>query len=577
MAVLLCAAWLSLGATVPLTGTIQDPAGRPVAGARVWLGDTNATNKGPEVLATAKTDEQGRFQLERADDLVGRGGLWSPTLWAYKPGFHVACIEFKGSLPGASEPVRLVLGTPASISLRVVFPDGQPAQGAQVRFAAFDYRRFKTPGPPDGMLDQLAVTTDNDGRCTLDGFTPAEILGLDVTARGQLVQCLPIDPDTGTVSLRPLGRLKVRVVADDPKAVRGWTITAWSRPVEPGYRGPYTTHWVRETTGEDGRVEFQPIAQGQVDWEIKAPEGTNYLVTRLPRASIRAGEAEAVEIKVGRAVRVEGSVVEEPGGAPVPGVTIDMDSLTHSNGRVNRLVTDAQGRFSTLLLPGQARFSFWTHAMPKTHFLPPHTPHWADFQVQEGIDRQTFAPPRLRRAVQVRGRVVDEAGRPAAGVYVVDSWTSAEYGRNPNSNRVETDGRGEFVMGNIAPKSEVKLSASSGSVAESESVTVPTAGEGGPITLRLIKRPTLASLAVFLDPTDDRWPLPRSGSRCARSTPHPDQKVNSRFKGCRMYAPVATADIKRPTSFPSASSIGSRQRRLDTSPESRSGSPRRPA
>ena len=139
------------------------------------------------------------------------------------------------------------------------------------------------------MLDQLAVTTDNDGRCTLDGFTPAEILGLDVTARGQLVQCLPIDPDTGTVTLRPLGRLKVRVVADDPKAVRGWTITAWSRPAEPGYRGPYTTHWVRETTGEDGRVEFQPIAQGQVDWEIKAPEGTNYLVTKHPgRQSGRA-------------------------------------------------------------------------------------------------------------------------------------------------------------------------------------------------------------------------------------------------------------------------------------------------
>ena len=126
------------------------------------------------------------------------------------------------------------------------------------------------------------------------------------------------------------------------------------------------------------------------------------------------------------------------------------------------MVTDAQGRFSTLVLPGKVRFSFSFHDMPKTHFLPPQTPHWADFEVQEGAERQTIAPPRLRRAAQVRGQVVDEAGKPAAGVSVEGLWTSAEYGRNPNSIRAETDGRGEFVLGNIAPKSEVKVSASCG-------------------------------------------------------------------------------------------------------------------
>ena len=113
-------------------------------------------------------------------------------------------------------------------------------------------------------------------------------------------------------------------MADDPKALPGWEITARSRPTEPGYRGPYTTHWVRETTGEDGRIEFPPLANGQVVWEIKAPEGSNYLVDKQPGATIRAGGMEEVEIKVLRAVRVEGTVLEEPGGAPIPGVTIDL-------------------------------------------------------------------------------------------------------------------------------------------------------------------------------------------------------------------------------------------------------------
>ena len=156
---------------------------------------------------------------------------------------------------------------------------------------------LKAPRPPDGMLDRLAATTDADGRATLDGFAPADIFAIDVTAPGQLVQCLPIDPETRTIALRPLGWLTARIVADDPKALRGWTITARSRPTEPGYRGPYTTHWVRESTGDDGRVAFPAIAEGQVLWEIKAPEGSNYLVLKQPGATIRAGETEAVEIQ----------------------------------------------------------------------------------------------------------------------------------------------------------------------------------------------------------------------------------------------------------------------------------------
>ena len=52
---------------------------------------------------------------------------------------------------------------------------------------------LKAPRPPDGMLDRLAATTDAEGRATLDGFAPADIFALDVTAPGQLVQCLPID------------------------------------------------------------------------------------------------------------------------------------------------------------------------------------------------------------------------------------------------------------------------------------------------------------------------------------------------------------------------------------------------
>jgi hypothetical protein len=489
MALWIPVAWLALGMTVPLSGTVVDAAGQPVAGATVWLGDTIATRQGPEVLATAETDDRGNFRLERAEDLAGRGNMWSPTLWAYKPGSRVASIEFKGNLPGADEPVRLALGPPASTPVRVLQADGKPAKGVRVRLIPM---AVKVPRPPDKLLDRLATTTDADGRVTLDGFAIADLSALDVTVEGQVVQSLPIDRDTGTVTLRPLGRLKARIVADDPKALPGWTITASSRPTEPGYQGPFRTHWARKTTGEDGQVEFPPLAEGQVLWEIKPPEGLSFLVEKQPSAAIRAGDLVEVAIPVRRGIRVEGAVREEPGGAPIPGVKVDVATLRTGSRTVEWIATDSRGRFSTLVLPGTVRFSFSVFDMPKDYFLPPGTQHWLDFEVKEGEKERECTPPPLRKAAQVRGRVMNEAGEPAAGVTVMGSWNSAEYGRNPNTIHAVTDARGEFILGSIAPKAAVSVSATRGRVASSVSLTVPSAGEGEPITLRLKKRPSVA-------------------------------------------------------------------------------------
>src|SRR5262249_9747759 len=140
------------------------------------------------------------------------------------------------------------------------------------------------------------------------------------------------------------------------------------------------------------------------------------------------------------------------------------------------------------------------HEIPKDYFLPPRTQHWVDFEVKQAEERHEFTPPRLRKGTLVRGKVVDDDGKPAAIVDVTGQWTSAEFGANPNSVRAQSDRRGEFVLGNVAPKSEIRISASLGFAAESETLTIPSAGEGGPVTIQLKRRPTLALAGRVLGP-----------------------------------------------------------------------------
>ena len=131
------------------------------------------------------------------------------------------------------------------------------------------------PWPPAPLLDRIATTTDADGRAVLDGFRPEDVFRVDVAIEGFVTQghsFTPPGPEEKTVSLRPVGRLSARFVADDPNAVRGWTLTACTTPDEPGYRG-CVDQLVRETSDEAGRVDLPAARRGADQLEGRAARG----------------------------------------------------------------------------------------------------------------------------------------------------------------------------------------------------------------------------------------------------------------------------------------------------------------
>ncbi len=479
-----------LGVAAPLNASVTDASGAPVEGAVVWLANQYGSD-GVEVLASGKTDAQGRYTAKRPDEGSGpRARLLA--LWAYRPG---ACIGVK-LLPAGDEPITVVLGPAAKTPIRVFNADGAPAQGARVRLG---HRRSQPPYLPVPLGDQIAVTTDAEGRAELEGLRPDEVAALDVTVEGLVTQChafAPTSPDEKTVRVRPVGQLVVRIVADDPNAVRGWTVTAWSAPDDPEYQGPHTS-WVKSTSDDLGRVNLRPIAAGWITWRIVPPANSLYRMASPPRASVRGGERTEVTFTPQRGVPVEGTV-REPDGAPVSGVKLHIMTL-RGGGTNETPETDAKGKFSCVMLPGSLRVTISEFDLPKTHFQPPIHPTWVDFTVKKDDETYTLTPFELRRAVLVRGTVLDEDGKPAAGANVQGHWTHPDYPGQGGSSTASTDARGAFELPRIPPGATVKVSASRYMRAESPTVTVK-GGDDTALTLTVRRFETFALRGRVLGP-----------------------------------------------------------------------------
>jgi hypothetical protein len=94
-------------------------------------------------------------------------------------------MRFAGTMPGADEPVRVVLGPPTGTEVHSESPDVASVAGARV-----NVQRIKS-GPmsvPDRVADLAERATGPDGVAILDAFDPEDVGAVDVIAKGYGIQ-----------------------------------------------------------------------------------------------------------------------------------------------------------------------------------------------------------------------------------------------------------------------------------------------------------------------------------------------------------------------------------------------------
>lgn len=462
-----------------LAGSVTDPDGRPIAGARIWKEQGLPTAGDVPPPSTASRSD-GSFQL--AASIEGE------KLVLCAEGF----LKETATVARQGETLRITMQPAATIRGRVLGPDGSPLPGVRI----FPQRAGEGPScfpyeEPPPCPSGAPADSDSAGRFVLGPLLPgwytlradapglqngvqeairaeagAVVDGVEIRLpAGVAVTGRVLDPD-GV----PIPRVQVGALSDMGGV---WTRTAadGSFRVEAAAAGEVTLFF--RTPGDlvaeqrdvvvpaDGlRADFT-LSAGEPSLEIHGrvldPEGTPVEGALVSLDAVRVHSSwdgsfvlrspgkphpsRPIEIAVEKGGFARSRTFVVPAGARVPSVTIYLEKGATIAGRVLGLTGREENPVQVLLtLPGEneSRLSVPVDAAERFRLGPVASGTWRVLAETWGIDwtvekQVTIEPGQTEVLVDlevppvhtVSGRVLDPNGQPAAGIQL--ELRAAEY------------------------------------------------------------------------------------------------------------------------------------------------------
>jgi RNA polymerase sigma factor (sigma-70 family) len=493
-------------------GSVVDAAGKPVPQAHVALlarrKHTHRAGDGiivPEALAQGRADGDGRFRLILPR--TSKEHFWSTFVNAIAEGHGLGLEAFDADAARPEVTIRL----PAEQVLRGRLLDlqGVAAPGVTVQVSRLAGDVFKGHGQelwysqaPTGLKAWPgAVVTDAEGRFTLRGVPRDASVTLQMDGDRFAVQQLVINPDAQMRNLlehEKRNRFHTPPVIETKQPMPGQPLEiAWSLVpahvlhgtvtyADTGKSVPnarlvcfvghghfYLTHEARKDyrAGPDGR--FRIVNEPGTHLILVAyPEaGTPYLLQTTEFAWPGPNVPQhRLDVKLSRAVLVQGKVTEGPSGKPVAGASVEFVPRRDGNalyrkgviGPLNDLkqiaVTAADGAFTLPVLPGTGQLLV---NGPTLDYLRMETTERKLSTAKDGgrryypnalvaLDLKPDTATHqlavsLRRGVTVKGKVVGSDGKPATDLRIFyRSYIPQGYTTEPMPTLEPRDGRFEL-------------------------------------------------------------------------------------------------------------------------------------
>ena len=430
---------LPLGQGGQIAGRVLDPRGDPVPNAHVvvtWV-IQNALNSIvtepsvlPEIEREVRTDDEGRFRIERLEP------GWKTVILKAPNGATAAHPRLKIDDGKTFDVGDWQLTGTHFIGGRVLWSSGQPVVGTRVVAAPF--------GRPEGRQ----AITDADGRFKLEHLPHAPNYAIGTMVPGLPVALetkVTLDSDEHEIRIATPARLRGRVVDEDSgKPVTKFRILTTQKPTGVWIQdliAKQVTRALGPTPFEDaeGRFVFERMAVGSFTLQFTASGHPPHQT----QVDIAVGDDKELVIKLPSGKRAVGEVVGTD-GAPIanarvfvykPGVlaTLDMRALDRSlRQRMPATTADDEGRFQ---LPPQSPGTY--DLVAEADGKRPGIVKGARLGHEDVEGVRIVLPPSTRITGHIVGpqgqRLAEEVG--VAAVFSDYSWTWGD-----------TDERGHFAF-----------------------------------------------------------------------------------------------------------------------------------
>lgn len=334
-----------------LRGVVRDPAGVPIAGARISFNGWHA----------ATSDGDGRYALP-----IGTGTDLRPLL-ASAPGYREELVEIAVQDDAREHELDLVLEPAATITGHVRDAQGRALAGVAVK-ASGSFVKHVSDADGGFVIDHLEPRTSH----RIEAESPGAGRAAQIARAGDVIELV----------LRPGLRIAGRVR------------DAQGRPIAGAAIGMYRSTSgvvVKAWSARDGAFTLEDLEPGALELVVSRRGWARTLL-----ALELSGDRDDLLVDLERGRTVRGRVLDED-GAPLAGVNVFVNLAREVDARTvgGSQQSDTEGRFAFANLPAEpctihARAAGWQSAS----------------QALEGpMDLEVEL--RLRRAASLAGRVVD--------------------------------------------------------------------------------------------------------------------------------------------------------------------------
>ncbi len=318
-----------------MTGSVLDPAGKPLAGVSVEL---VGRRRGPAVarnewrapyalLGRGTTGADGRFRFDAAR--TSRVGFLQVQAVAAAPGFGHA---WAGPDPDAHEPTgEIRLRAEVPIRGKLIDWNGAPAAGVEMKVTSL--RRHDRSRSDDWMGafpgEEIhnwprPFKTDEQGRFTLSGIGPDMTVSLDIhdgRFATQTIQVATTDPESLhdlRYVLQPATIVEGRALAADT----GKPIANASVSVGSSVNRFWSGGGRRFPADQAGRFTASVLPGEYYSMRAYPPEGQPYLIPEHRWQWNKGAVKTVMDVKLPRGVLLRGKVVEHGSRRPLEGASV---------------------------------------------------------------------------------------------------------------------------------------------------------------------------------------------------------------------------------------------------------------